>query len=184
MPSIKLLGTLAVVAGGIFAVACSGGDASSECGADCPVTKPARKPTSGDPIGTPVGGEQGTEPAPTTPTPTPDAGADAAKAAGPRCTALATCCTELKSAGYSTATCDGAVAKRDEPACTTAHSSYVAFGDCTSPYGPDCTQLNACCAQIKTSGAPSDVCEAAVVKSDQAACKSAYVGYKAYGPCT
>lgn len=184
MSSMKVLGALAVVAGGIFAVACSGGDATGgACGADCPAAKPARKPTSGDPLGTPTGGEEGTETPPTAP---PDAGADTSTAppAGPRCTALSSCCKELGAAGYVTKTCDDAVAKHDEPACTASQSSYVSFGDCTSPFGADCTQLNSCCAQIKASGAPSNTCEEAAAKKDQAACKSALTGYKAYGPCT
>jgi hypothetical protein len=52
------------------------------------------------------------------------------------------------------------------------------------PPGQECTTLLNCCGVIKSSGADSSVCEAAVARLDEAACTKAYSGYTTYGPCT
>ncbi|NOU31604.1 MAG: hypothetical protein HOO96_27200 [Polyangiaceae bacterium] len=50
--------------------------------------------------------------------------------------------------------------------------------------GPQCTALEVCCGQIKKAGSDPTVCEAAVVRADEAACTRAHDGYKTFGPCT
>jgi hypothetical protein len=99
------------------------------------------------------------------------------------CTALATCCATIKSAGNDSSVCEAAAAKKDEPACAKAQEGYQTFGDCVPPAGPQCTALATCCATIKGAGNDSSVCEAAAAKKDEQACTKAQDGYQTYGDC-
>ncbi len=49
--------------------------------------------------------------------------------------------------------------------------------------GPACTSLEVCCGQIKKAGNDPTVCEATVIRADEAACTRAHDGYKTFGDC-
>jgi hypothetical protein len=179
MASLRIVAVVAFVAGATVAVACGGSStASNACEPNCDENSPTRKkPDPGDDdLGTPTVAED-------PPTNLPEGGDAPSGDAGAQCTALAACCVEIKTSGADPSTCEGAVAKKDESACTKAHDGYKTFGPCTPP-GVQCTKLSGCCIQIKTSGADSSVCEAAAKKKDETACQNAYDGYKTFGPCT
>jgi hypothetical protein len=77
-----------------------------------------------------------TEPAATTPTSSTDAGAkvDAAPPpVQPSCAKLATCCDEIKAAGYQDTNCRGVVADNNNQSCYATHVLYKNAGDCTGP---------------------------------------------------
>jgi hypothetical protein len=61
----------------------------------------------------------------------PEAGVDAAPVMGKECTALSTCCGQLKDAGYDTTICKSILSTNNEDACWEKHASYKDGGDCT-----------------------------------------------------
>ena len=65
------------------------------------------------------------------PAPSPEAGVDAAPVMGKECTTLATCCGQLKDAGYDTSICKSILSTNNEDACYAKHASYKSDGDCT-----------------------------------------------------
>ncbi len=74
------------------------------------------------------------DPTPVAPHPgeiSPEAGVDAAPVVGKDCTALSTCCGQLKDAGYDTTMCKSILSTNNEDACYDKHKSYKDSGDCT-----------------------------------------------------
>ena len=133
---------LALVVVVVGAVACSAAEDSAKkplpvCDAkdsDCPGVKSSapKVPHQEVPTDPVVAPPATTEPPPKTEPSTPiEAGVDAAPVVGPQCQGLAACCKQLGEAGYVTTTCVDVLSTNNENACSTQHTSYKSFGDCS-----------------------------------------------------
>jgi hypothetical protein len=131
---------LAFAALSAVAVACSAPADSSKkplpvCDAkdpECPGVPASSNKAHSDVPTDPVQVPDATSPDPTpAPAPSPEAGVDAAPVIGKECTALSTCCGQLKDAGYDTTICKSILSTNNEDACYEKHASYKGSGDCT-----------------------------------------------------
>lgn len=163
----------------VFAYGCSSKNESSDFCGQYGCTDEDNGRDSGKRSGS---GETEEEPSLQSPE-TPETEEDASSTAT-ACEQLQKCCDTLTT---THGTCIGIVSTKDEALCTKGVATCgtnngAGLASLVSEARP-CTELGACCDQIRASNSDPSVCEGAVIKADETACGKAYDGYKTFGPC-
>jgi hypothetical protein len=105
------------------------------------------------------------------------------------CTALSTCCDDLKKAGFSDTECRKTVSAGNDASCLSTQQRHMSMGDCKAPASGSnpaagaCVALTKCCDDLKKAGFTDSDCRTTVTAGNDAACLSQHQREASMGDC-